>query len=112
MWCGDANGRRRTASLEARPSLRYAFRFSLAPAKKNEDARARKVRGPIMWQYQMIKNEKGMHVMHARCGMVEIRATGSDLDEVWEFASVIERAADELIIPLIGGETGARPLTN
>jgi hypothetical protein len=43
---------------------------------------------------------------------VEIRATGDALDEVWEFASAIERSADEMIIPLIGGETGARPFTN
>jgi hypothetical protein len=64
-----------------------------------------------MWQYEMIKNEKGMHVMHARSGMVEIRAVGSAPDEVWEFASAIERSADELIIPLIGGEAGARTLS-
>jgi hypothetical protein len=63
----------------------------------------------MMWQYEMIKNEKVM--ITARCGPVEIRATGDALDEVWEFASAIERAADEMIIPLIGGETGARPLS-
>ena len=62
-----------------------------------------------MWQYEMIKNEKVM--ITARCGPVEIRAAGDDLDEVWGFASAIERAADELIIPLIGGETGARTLS-
>ena len=65
-----------------------------------------------MWQYEMIKNERGMHLMLARCGMVEIRTAGDALDEVWEFASAIERSADELIIPLIVGEAGARPFTN
>jgi hypothetical protein len=57
-----------------------------------------------MWQYHVTKNKKGLHVMLAHCGTVEIRAVGSALDEVWEFASAIERAADELIIPLIGAE--------
>jgi hypothetical protein len=65
-----------------------------------------------MWRYHVSQNEKGMHVMLARCGTVEIRATGDVLDEVWEFASAIERSADELIIPLIVGEAGARPFTN
>jgi hypothetical protein len=62
-----------------------------------------------MWQYEMIKNEKVM--ITARCGPVEIRAAGDDLGEVFEFASAIERSADELIIPLIGGEAGARTLS-
>ena len=64
-----------------------------------------------MWRYHVTQNEKGMHVMLARCGPVEIRTAGDALDEVWEFASAIERAADEMIIPLIGGETGARTLS-
>jgi hypothetical protein len=59
------------------------------------------------WHYHITQ-----HAIVARCGLVEIRTTGDALDEVWEFASEIERAADELIIPLIGAETGARPLTN
>jgi hypothetical protein len=63
-----------------------------------------------MWQYEMIKNERVM--ITARCGPVEIRATGDDLAQVWEFASAIERSAEELIIPLIGGEVAARPRTN
>jgi hypothetical protein len=54
----------------------------------------------------MIRNENNDYAMLARCGPVEIRASGVELDEVWEFASAIERSADELIIPLIGGETG------
>ena len=45
-----------------------------------------------MWRYHVTQNEKGMHVMLARCGPVEIRATGDDPDEVFEFASAIERA--------------------
>ena len=57
-----------------------------------------------LWQYEMIKNEKVMIV--ARCGTVEVRTVGGELDEVWKFASAIERSADELIIPLIGRETG------
>ena len=42
---------------------------------------------------------------------MEIRAAGDALDEVWEFASGIERSADELMIPLIGAEAGARTLS-
>jgi hypothetical protein len=64
-----------------------------------------------MWRYHVTKNEKGMHVMIARCGAVEIRAVGDALGGVWEFANAIERWADEMIIPLIGGETGARTLS-
>ena len=64
-----------------------------------------------MWRYHVSQNEKGMHVMLARCGTVEIRAVGAALDEVWQFANAIERSADELIIALIGGETGARTLS-
>jgi hypothetical protein len=63
-----------------------------------------------MWQYELIRNELEMIVL-ARCGPVEIRATGDTLDEVWEFASAIERSADEMIIPSIGAETGARTLS-
>jgi hypothetical protein len=62
-----------------------------------------------MWQHHVDK--KGQHTLVGRCGVVEISATGAALDEVWKFASEIERSVDELIIPLVGIETDA-PVPN